>query len=364
VGWFSNDLTGRTGCPPAGFGVSGYAFVRQRTQHILFQGFGNGSGDGRIHELWFDGGHWHHNDISGQSDAPPAAVGVPSGYAFEDEGGDDGPTQHAIYQGRTDGIADGTVHEIWWGDDKSHHQLSSGPPGPMLNGPFGYAYQGDQYVAFEGRDGHVDVLVWDPNFGWQLTTVVASAPLAVGTPFAYLFAAQRTEHIVYTGGDNRVHELWRQEPIGHWTHNDLTAASGAPTSADYGELVGYGVDATMEQFVHYRGTDQHLHQLRWDAAGWHHLDLTTSVGGTPAASGSPVGYVHPDGTLHVFYLGVDGHVHEYWRDATGWHCNPLLLPGLQPAYSSPTAYVMPDQSQHVVYIDSSRHVIELYWLPG
>ncbi len=65
----SNDLTVRTGAPTAIFSPAAYPFVRQKTQHVIYQGFGDGSGDGQVHELWWDG-HWQHNNLTSQTDAP------------------------------------------------------------------------------------------------------------------------------------------------------------------------------------------------------------------------------------------------------------------------------------------------------
>jgi hypothetical protein len=39
VGWNVNDLTARTHGPLATFGVSGYVFAMDASQHAVFQGF-------------------------------------------------------------------------------------------------------------------------------------------------------------------------------------------------------------------------------------------------------------------------------------------------------------------------------------
>ena len=63
---------------------------------------------------------------------------------------------------------------------------------------------------------------------------------------------------------------------------------------------GYMFDSYGEQHVVYRGTENHIHELRWDAsAGWRHTDLT-NVTGAPEAWGNPSGYVFKaQGTQHV-----------------------------------------------------------------
>src|SRR6185437_5657381 len=66
MGWKLNDLTARTGAPEAAiFGLSGYMFVGQGTQHVLYQGFaGDGEGSGVLHELWWSSEGWHHTNLT------------------------------------------------------------------------------------------------------------------------------------------------------------------------------------------------------------------------------------------------------------------------------------------------------------
>jgi hypothetical protein len=46
----------------------------------------------------------------------------------------------------------------------------------------------------------------------------------------------------------------------------------------------------------------------------------TAVADTPGAAGNPSGYMFDaQGTQHVVYRGGDGHIHELWWDAHGWH---------------------------------------------
>ncbi|WP_243062767.1 hypothetical protein [Humibacter sp. RRB41] len=358
--WMSNNLTARTGAPPAIFSPSAYAYTQQKTQHVLYQGFGDGAGDGQVHELWWDG-QWHHNDLTAQADAP-LIDGVPSGYVYADEPG--GATQHVVYQGLQPGVgADKKVQEIWWDDDKHHHQLTDGQF-PLIDQPFGYSFEAGQHIVY--RSGNtLRFLDMEEDFGWldsDLTPYMAgSHPML--PPTAYGFTAQQTHHIVYAGSDGHVHELWKG-PSGGFRHNDLTLASGARVQTT-GMPFGFANDPGFVQVVSYTATDGHLHQLTWDGA-WHDSDLTATTGGTaPSAGTVPTGYLYPsEGSLHVDYVGVDGHIHEYWQDDAGWHPTDLTArTGTLAARSNPAAYVMPDNTQHVIFVDDDRQVIELYWLP-
>jgi len=197
---------------------------------------------------------WHHNDIS--AGGAPAAAGDPDGYVFEAQG-----TQHVVYRG-----TDAGIHELWW----------------------------------------------DPTYGWSHSDLSAAtgAPMAIGGPDGYVFAAQATQHVVYRGTDAGIHELWWAAGSG-WAHADLSAEAGAPAAA--GDPAGYMFDAQGTQHVVYRGTDADIHELWWAAgSGWSHADLSGETG-APVAAGEPCGYLfRGQGTQHVVFRGNDAHLHEEW----------------------------------------------------
>jgi hypothetical protein len=202
--------------------------------------------------------------------------------------------------------------------------------------------------------------------------------LAFEAPWAYVFAAQGTQHIVYLGfgangqgTDGHIHELYWD---GQWHHNDLTAATGAPMA--YTPPLGYAFETQRTQHVFYvSGGD--IHELWWDSNGWHYNDLTVAASAPTHGIGDLRSYVFAaQGTQHVFYLatgnigqGGDGHVHELYWDSGGWHHNDLTAAAGAPLASQPTGYVFDAQgTQHVVYqglgadpYTGDGHIHELYW---
>ena len=87
------------------------------------------------------------------------------------------------------------------------------------------------------------------------------APAAAGNPAGYMFDAQGTQHVVYRGSGSHVHELWWNSS--GWHQNDLTnAAGGAPAAAS--DPAGYMFNAQNTQHVVYRGSDNHIHELWWN----------------------------------------------------------------------------------------------------
>jgi hypothetical protein len=66
--------------------------------------------------------------------------------------------------------------------------------------------------------------------------------------------------VVYRGSDKHIHELhWDTHG---WHHKDLSAATGAPAPADLsGDPHGYTFPAKGTQHVIYQGDDDHIHEL-------------------------------------------------------------------------------------------------------
>ena len=367
MGWHHNDLTGKTGAPPALlFGNPvGYEFAAQGTQHVIYR-----SRDDRVMELWWDSSGWHQSDLTAAGNAPAPASFIRSGYTFAAQG-----TQHVVY---LTGNPAGHVIELWWDSNGWHHNdltVAAGGAPLTQDAPHGYAFESQrtQHVVYitSNPAGHIIELWWDSN-GWHrndLTAASGGAPIAAGRPTGYVFDAQGTQHVVYRAAGGHIIELWWGN--NSWHHHDLTtAAGGAPLPAS--NPTGYAFDAQGTQHVVYLATDAHIHELWWDSNGWHHNDLTAAAGSAPLASSDPVGYAfNAQRTQHVVYVTSNpaGHIIELWWDSNGWHHNDLTVAaGTAPsAADRPAGYVFSRQNtQHVVHFAADDqgidgHIIELWW---
>jgi hypothetical protein len=307
-GWHHNDLTSLTAAPVAASDPSGYVFAAQGTQHVIYRSL-----DGHLHELWSDADGWHYGVVTG-----PTAQSKPSGYMFDAQG-----TQHVVYLGGNRHMhelwwgTDNSVHH----DDLTSASGAPDALGGDPSG-YVFAAEGTQHVIYNVYEngGHLIELWWgaDNRVHQGDLTSVSGAPNATSNPSGYVFVAQGTQHVVYRGVDGHVHELlWGTDPGVH--HNDLTSLTGAPNALQsdpserhfLGHPSAYVFDAT--QHVVYRGVDDHIHELWWAADVWHHNDLTVAAGGSPSPAGNPSGYLFAaQGTQHVVYLGHDRHIHELW----------------------------------------------------
>lgn len=240
---------------PSGFTMAGL-------QQVFFRGT-----DQHVHELWWDVAGWHARDLT-HTAGGPLALGAPASYGFAAQS-----TQHVVYVATGGGLGFGPVHELWrdsggvWRDGGNLVAIT-GAPVPAVGVPAGYAYEAayTQHVYYRGTDGSIRELRWatatDGWHYWGDPTALTGAPPAAGDPAGYVFDAQDTEHVVYRGVDGHIHELWRTSG-GAWSHNNLTAATGAPPSGT--DPIGYVFDHFGgTQQVAYTSTDRHVIELSWE----------------------------------------------------------------------------------------------------
>jgi hypothetical protein len=93
-GWSLNDLTQLAGAPAAvaKSALDGYATDFNEQQHVNFIG-----ADNHVHELFYEGGRWQHNDLTVQAKASNASPNTAlAGYATEFN-----EQQHVIFIGQT-----------------------------------------------------------------------------------------------------------------------------------------------------------------------------------------------------------------------------------------------------------------------
>ncbi len=146
-----------------------------------------------------------------------------------------------------------------------------------------------------------------------------------------------SQHVFFIGTDNHVHELFIDG--GSWADNDLTASANAGAGAvpptPTSDLTGYPLGNS--QHVFFIGTDNHVHELFIDGAGWVDNDLTTLASAVPPAPTSDLtGYPLGNGSQHVFFIGTDSHVHELFIACAGWADNDLTARPSRRRRRSPT----------------------------
>jgi hypothetical protein len=326
-GWIQADLSAIvTNAPPAFPAASKpFAYVTpDNVARVVYLGT-----DDHIHELRLSPGRgqgWIQADLSAVvTNAPPAfpAASVPFAYLSPDK------VARVVYRG-----TDNHIHEL-------RLQPGQGP-------------------------------VWGQGQGWiqaDLSAIVTNAPSAfpaVDDPFAYV-TPDNVARVVYRGTDGHIHELRLQAGQG-WIQADLSVAviNAPPAFPAAGDPFAYVTPDNVARVV-YLGTDGHIHELRLQPGqGWIQADLSDIVINVPPAfpaAGDPRAYVTPDKVARVVYRGTDDHVHELrlqpgqgpvWGQGQGWMQADLSAIVINDGPAVPVganlfAYITPDDVPRVVY---------------
>lgn len=170
---------------------------------------------------------------------------------------------------------------------------------------------GQNVVVYRGVDGHVHSLYWsDGPTGHDNLSGYCGSPLAVGDPVGYHLAHLDAHQVVYRAGDGHLHEIWwvGAAAASAW---DLVAAAGAPPAA--ADPACWFTPASGTKHVAYAGLDGHVHDLAWapGAAAPTWTDLTLAALAPPAAGDRVAGFAEAgSATSRVVFRGTDGHLHE------------------------------------------------------
>jgi hypothetical protein len=216
-------------------------------------------------------------------------------------------------------------------------------------------------------------------FRFQLsifTTLILFIPLVIVFPQPYpVLAEHKTANrisslqpylkpaIVFSTIDRHIHELVLKDT---WQHYDLTAASGAPLSLNWGFQPMAFVRSDGVPMVIFRGKDYHVIAIYMELPSlgnnwqqmWQWADLT-AITGSHLADSEPFGYVRNDGISTVVYIGIDGHVHDLRLEGSWIWADLTNISGAPNATGRAIAYVRGDGVNTVIYPGPKCHVYEL-----
>jgi hypothetical protein len=302
-------------------------------------------------------GVWQTQDLTALSGAPAAALGGIAGYVSQPDG-----TQRVLYVD-----SGGHIEDLWRDDTGWHYKdlsaVTNAPPSRL--DVTGYAFHGAQHAIYLSTAHHIEDLWWDQSGAHvEDLTALTGAPLSSDAITGYGFEAQGTQHVIYfSWPDDHVHELWWDRA--GWHHTDMAAVLGAPFADPGGPPVGYVFGGG--QHVFYSGWgDRHMHELWWDPTGWHLNDLTAATGAEPSIDGFFTAYPFAaQDTQHVIYKSFplnDTHLRELWWDRTGWHTDDLTAAtGVLGAPWSVSGYAFEAQGTQHVIADTTGPIYEVWW---
>ncbi|BBZ40228.1 hypothetical protein MCNS_32910 [Mycobacterium conspicuum] len=301
-------------------------------------------------------GAWQTQDLSALTNAPAAALGGIAGYISQPDN-----TQHVLYANTAGHIVDLSRDGIGW----HFKDLSAAASAPLSRlDVAGYAFQRAQHAVYLSTEHHIEDLWWDQS-GTHVEdlTALTGSPLSSDAITGYGFEGQGTQHVFYRGWpDDQLHELWWDAK--GWHYNDLAAVTGS-VMVDLGSHPeGYVFQGTQHVFYRDEGAG-HMHELSSDANGWHNNDLTAATGAPPSIGGFFSAYPFAaQGTQHVIYKSypLEGtHLRELWSDHSGWHTDDLTAAtGVAGSPWSVSGYAFEAQGTQHVIVDDNKFD-ELWW---
>lgn len=342
-----------------------WAIAINEKQHVVYLGE-----DNHIHEI-ASLGNWIPNDLtveSGALDSDINPVGRPFCY-------NDYDILHITYRASNDNI-----YEFWWDKKWKYANLTEAsskadhPRTPLAaDNPTGYAYFYSQHIIYRGVDNHIHELWWNDTPTeriWNHTDINATAvtgdneiPEAAGSPIGY--ALNRKQHVIYRGLDGHIHELWwNGAKDRQWHYTNLSIEAGKSTPLSKGDPSVYEHEGTLH--VVYRDVNDDIQELWWND-GWHRTNLIETIHKSgediSKANGNPYGYVRGH-NQHVIYRGMDGHIHELIWDY-GWSHNDLTVASSESTNTStpraagdPVGYVL-SGNQNVIYRGNDNNIHQL-----
>ena len=309
--WHFADLVSLTGAPNVASNVS--ANVRADTTSVVVYR----TGSNHIEQIALSGNGWVAADLTNLAGAATAA-GNPATYTRSDQ------TAAVVYRG-----SDSHIYELRLDPGSGQWQkgdLTSITGAPQASGdPVGYvrADATNAVVFVSVNDGHVrELSLPSGTTSWSAgdLTALTGAP-AVGGAVRPFTRSDGWSVVVYRGTDNHVHELGLAVGTSSWQLGDLTQLTGAVAAAS--DPAPYDRSDSWSTVI-YRGTDNHVYELGLapSSSTWQVGDLT-QITGAALATNTPSGYVRADGISAINYTTSDNHIHELSLQSAGWQDGDL-----------------------------------------
>jgi hypothetical protein len=316
-------------------------------------------GNHNLNQIWWNStdGIWRQQYLSG----PVSANGLTEFDLF------DGP--HVIYVD-----ANQHLHQIWyttsngiWSDQDL--TVTVGGPQVATGGELAiFALSDGQHVVYADINQHLNQTWWNSSDGiWRtqdLTATVSGPPVGSGSGLT-VFSIFDGPHVIYVDANQHLHQIWYTTSNGIWSDQDLTAGVGAPPVSNGSGLTAFPL--FDGEHVIYIDANQHLHQIWWNSSSgaWADQDLTATVSGPAAASGTGlIAFSLFDGE-HVAYFDTNQHVHQIWWNSSDgiWRDEDLTIVAAgAPATGGTgiTAFSLSD-GEHLLYLDANYHVRQMWW---
>jgi len=210
--------------------------------------------DKRLYALYWRGSDAPGNENITPSNAPNA-LGNPAAYVNINDSGN-----VVLYRD-----ANHHIHGMYWvGPAAVYHEVLASLP-KAAGDPVAYHLAGNDthQIYYRGVDNHIHEIWWQGQgaaANWDLTAA-SGAPAAASDPAAYYNAATNTKHVFFRRNDGRLYEIWWSLAGGAPAHVDLTSPLLAPRAES--NPFAFTIQGPNSNHVIYRGIDDEIHEIRW-----------------------------------------------------------------------------------------------------
>lgn len=290
--------------------------------------------NGHVHQTWWGGKNWLHQDITEKTKSPNAEIGSTltswnNSICYVDS------SSH--------------IHQLWWGGKEWLHQdLTEITSSTTVKSGSRLTSWGNS-VCYIDDNNHVNQLWWGGK-EWlhQDLTSKTSSP-AAGSIEAL---TSWNNSVCYLDENNHIHQLWWGGK--QWLHQDLTLITGSAVVQSGSTITSWN------NSVCYLDNNNHIHQLWWGGREWLHQDLTKVTSSPDPRPNS----VMTSWNNSVCYQDKSGNIHQLYWGGHGWlHLELTKNPKNQtpgyPTLSSSLKSSLTSWNNSVVYVDAIGGIHQL-----
>ena len=353
--WVDSDLTSQTGGPVVyPQGVAAFYTTPNDQFHVYYAS----NGDYHVHQLFFNGSSWSDSDLTALTGGAIASnsAGM-SGFSIAD-------AQYVYFCSD-----DFSLHEYSYGDGGNFNWVDRALPIGGYSGTCGFApvgivayatANGQRHVYYEAPYSAAGRTIYHLYFNgskWvrQNLTAVTKGEKAQGATWMSGFANANDQYVFFQGVDGHIHEY---SDVTSWKDQDLTVLAGgvAATSFEGNGTAAFIVPGKTQMEVYYAGgSTEQLHCMTFKSGKWKDANLTTLTGGPgPYSLSQMVGFATtPNNQFHVYLGGIgEDVIEQFFYNGKSWAAQEL--PSVGPAGIGPgIAGFSLGNLQHVYYISAN-----------
>ena len=246
----------------------------------------------QIHQLSYNGSKWADQNLNG---AAAQQWGISAFFTTPND------QSHVFYGG----LDSADLQQLFYnGSNWTNENLNQAVGLYQFSGISGFSEGNYQYAFYTGSDGDIHQMLYN-NSGWadtDVTVVSGTSAIAANGSNLVAFTTSPALHVYYTSSDSHVHQLYATKGT-NWQDQDLTVTAKGPTANFAYGMAGFNV-GNFQYVFYLAASNNHIHQLFYNNAGWTDEDLTalTKTGGTATFSNISAFVIPGTTKMRVYFV--------------------------------------------------------------